>query len=313
MRVLIAGATGAIGRPLVGSLLSEGHELTALTRSESSAETLRGRDVEPISADVFDQQSVTDACLAARPDAVIVQLTALPRALNMRRYAEAIEPTNRLRAIATPHLLAGARAAGARRVIVQSISFITAPEDGLIHDESAPAYDDGPPGLREAVAATTGMERAVLAATDLEPVVLRYGQLYGPGTYYAEDGSITGEVRRRRFPIVGDGAGVSSFLHVDDAAVAARAALTGGASGLFNVTDDEPAPLHEWLPVLADAVGAKRPRRVPALVARLVAGPIAVHFATTLRGNANTRFKEHFGWRPAYRSWRDGFPEITSR
>lgn len=308
MRVLVAGATGAIGRPLVGRLLEAGHEVAALTRSEPSERALRARGVEPHRADVFEPASVIDACRAARPEVVVVQLTALPRRLDVRRYAKVTAPTNRLRAEATPYLVAGARAVGARRLIVQSISFITAPEGPRVHDESARTYDDAPIAMRPAVAATTAMEQAVLSADALEPIVLRYGFFYGPGTHYAADGGSTEEIRRRRFPLVGDGGAVHSFVHVDDAADATLAALAGGEPGLYNVTDDEPAEMRDWLPAAARAIGAKPPLHLPVLLARLAAGPAAVHFATTLRGNSNARFKRAFGWKPAHPSWRTGLP-----
>jgi nucleoside-diphosphate-sugar epimerase len=196
---------------------------------------------------------------------------------------------------------------------VQSISFITAPEGPAIHDETARTYDDAPSALRPAVAATSQMEREVLAAADLDPVVLRYGFFYGPGTHYGSDGSNIAEIRRRRFPVVGRGTGIASFLHIDDAASATLTALEGGASGLYNVTDDEPARMHEWVPFVASLIGAKPPRHVPVFVARLAAGPHVVHFATTLRGNDNTRFKRAFDWQPSHASWRDGFQSTLSR
>jgi nucleoside-diphosphate-sugar epimerase len=312
MRVLIAGATGAIGRPLVSQLLAAGHDVAGLVRSETAAQTLREWGAEPHSADVFDQPSVIEACAAARPEVLVGQLTALPTAINLRRYARDLEPTNRLRRLTTPNLIAGARAAGARRIVVQSISFITAPEGPEIHDETARAYSDAPSALRPAVAAAIQMEHEVLAAADLEPVVLRYGFLYGPGTHYGSDGSNVTEIRHRRFPVVGRGTGISSFLHIDDAANATLTALTGGVSGLYNVTDDEPAPMHEWVPFVAAAIGAKPPRHISVFVARLATGPHVVHFATTLRGNDNTRFKRTFDWQPAHASWREGFQSTLS-
>jgi len=312
MRVLIAGATGAIGRPLVPRLQAAGHEVAALARSEAKAQQLRERGVEPHLADVFDRDAVVAATVAARPEVVIHQLTALPKAMDIRNYAQELEPTNRLRAEATPHLLAGARAAGARRIIVQSISFLTAPEGPPVHDEDARTYDDAPAAFRGAIAATRQMERDVLAATDLEPVVLRYGFFYGPGTYFAPDGSSAAEIRKRRYPVLGRGTGVSSFLHIDDAADATVAALEGGAPGLYNVTDDVPAAMREWLPHAAACLGARKPLRVPALVGRLAAGPHAVHFATKLRGNSNARFKRTFGWEPSHPSWREGFREALT-
>lgn len=309
MRVLIAGATGAIGRPLVARLQAAGHDVAALTRSEEKAALLRAQGVEPHVVDVFDHDGVVAAVTAARPEVVIHQLTALPKVMDVRKYGPALAPTNRLRAEATPHLIAGARAAGARRLIVQSISFITAPEGPPVHDEDARTFDDAPVAFRDAVTSTLTMEQAVLAATDLDPVVLRYGFFYGPGTYYAPDGSTVAEIRKRRFPILGRGAGVSSFVHIDDAATATVAALQGGEPGVCNVTDDEPAALHEWLPVAAAILGAKKPLRLPVWLGRLAAGPHVVHFATTLRGNSNARFKRTFGWEPAHPTWREGFRE----
>lgn len=312
MKVLIAGATGAIGRPLVPRLQAAGHDVAVIVRDAGKADALRAAGVEAHVADAFDRDAVIAACVAAAPEVVVHQLTALPRRLDVRRYRRALAPTNRLRAEATPHLLAGARAAGARRIIVQSISFVTAPEGPTVHDEDARPYTDAPAAFRDAVSATLAMERMTLAAGDLDPVVLRYGFLYGPGTYYAHDGATAQDIARRRFPIVGGGTGTSSFLHVDDAAGATGAALTGGAPGVYNVTDDDPAPMHEWLPHAAACLGARRPLRVPALVGRLAAGPHAVHFATTLRGNRGDRFKDAFGWRPEHPTWRDGFRDALA-
>lgn len=306
MKVLIAGATGAIGRPLVDRLIADGHEVAALTRTEDRAAMLRRRGVEAHVADVFDRGSVVAACRAAGPDVVVDQLTALPKAMDIRRYREALAPTNRLRLEATPNLIAGGLAAGARRILVQSISFITAPQGPWVHDEDAPVFTSAPAAFRDVVEAAVQMERMTLAETALDPVVLRYGFLYGPGTYYARDGATAQAVAARAFPIVGRGTGTSSFLHVDDAVDATVLALSGGASGLYNVCDDDPAPMRDWLPHLATLLDARPPRRVPALLARLAAGPHAVHFATSLRGNANSRFKETFAWQPAHRSWRDG-------
>ena len=311
MRVLVAGATGAVGRPLVDELIAAGHEVAALTRRESAARELRARGVEPFTADVFDARSVIDACSAAKPEVVIGELTALPAKPDIRHYLRDLEPTNRLRAEATPNLIAGPRAAGARRIIVQSISFLTAPEGPPVGDESARPYDDAPPALRPAIAATVGMERTVLDARDLEPIVLRYGFLYGPGTYYAADGFTIAEIRRRRFPMVGRGTGISSFCHVHDAARATVTALSGGTSGVYNVTDEEPAAMRDWLPFTAELLGAPPPRRVPVWLARLLAGPHLVFFATSMRGNSNARFTTTFGWAPSRPSWREGFAEIV--
>lgn len=308
MRVLVAGATGAIGRPLVTQLLAAGHDVSALVRDEQKAALVRAAGVQPQIADVFDPISVQRAALAARPEVVIGQLTALPKQMDIRRYEVALQATNRLRRESTPHLIDAARQAGARRLIVQSISFITTPSGSRIHDEDAPTYDDAPRAFRETVAAAVAMERATLDADDLEPVVLRYGFLYGPGTYYAPGGANAMGIKARRIPLVGDGAGVTSFIHVDDAASATLTALGDGRPGLYNVTDDAPADARDWLPLAANALDAKPPRRVPAPVARLLAGAHVVHFATTLRGNSNARFKSTFDWAPRRASWRDHLP-----
>jgi nucleoside-diphosphate-sugar epimerase len=260
--------------------------------------------------DVFDPASVAAAVAAASPEVLVDQLTAIPQTVDIRKYEEAFRPTNRLRAEATPHLMAAAQAAGVRRVVCQSISFLTAPEGPPIHDEDARVYLDAPAAFAGAVKATDTMERSVIGTPGVEGVVLRYGFFYGPGTAYATDGATAAEIRKRRFPIVGKGTGISSFVHIDDAAAATVLALDGGAPGIYNVCDDEPAPMREWLPVMAAALGAKRPFRVPTLIPRLLIGPHVVHFGTTLRGNSNARFKQTFAWQPRYPSWRQAFPEV---
>lgn len=312
MRVLVAGATGAIGRPLLAQLVAGGHEVAALVRDEEKAAAVRAAGAQGHLADVFDAESVGRAMLSARPEVVIDQLTALPRRMDIRRYATALQATNRLRREATPNLIDAARRAGARRIIVQSISFITAPSGPRIHDEDAPAYVDAPAAFADTVAAALALERATLDAEDLEPVVLRYGFFYGPGTHYAPDGANAQQIRARGFPLVGSGAGITSFIHVDDAASATVAALGDGRPGTYNVTDDEPAAAREWLPVAAQALKAKPPRHVPAMMARLLAGAHVVHFATTLRGNSNERFKSTFDWTPKRPSWRTGLPPALS-
>jgi nucleoside-diphosphate-sugar epimerase len=312
MKVLVAGATGAIGRPLVARLLADGHDVSALARSPERAAQLEARGVQGHVCDVFDAASVRDAVAAAAPEVLVHQLTALPKVLDIRRYEAALAPTNRLREEATPHLMAAARAAGVRRVVCQSISFCTAPVGPPVHDEDAPLYLDGPKAFASAIAAVDVMERCVTGTDGVEGVVLRYGFFYGPGTAYATDGGTAGEIRRRRFPIVGSGTGRSSFVHIDDAADATVLALTGGAPGIYNVCDDRPSPMSEWLPAMAQALGAERPRRLPAWVVRLAAGPHAVHFGTTLRGNDNARFKRTFGWTPARPDWRPGLREAMA-
>jgi nucleoside-diphosphate-sugar epimerase len=262
MRVFVAGATGAIGRPLVAQLLAAGHEVTGMTRSPERAEALRRAGAEAAVCDVFDADGVRAAMAAARPEAVVHELTDLPAAYTNDRAA-LTAGTNRLRREGTRVLLDAARAAGATRFVAQSIAFAYAAEGDWVKDEEA-----------------------VLEA---EGIVLRYGQLYGPGTWYAPDGSIAEQVRKRRFPIVGSGEARFSFVHVDDAAGATVAAVERGRTGVYNVCDDKPAPMREWLPAYAEALGAKPPRRVPPLVARLVAGRATAEDATTLRGASNAR------------------------
>lgn len=310
MKVFLAGATGAIGRPLLDGLLAAGHQVTATTRSPAAARALRDRGAAAVVLDAFDAGAVRAAVLGDEPEVLIHQLTALPAVIDPRRYAEALAATNRLRAETPPAFLAAAREAGARRAIFQSVSFLVAPEGPPDVDESAPRFAHPPKQLRAAAAATAAMEEAVLGAGAPEGVILRYGFFYGPGTAYAPDGSIIAEVRRRRFPIVGSGAGRFSFVHVEDAAAATVLALDGGAPGIYNVTDDEPAPMREWLPAFAAAGGAPLPRRIPAWVARLAVGPHIVHSATAMRGNRNDKARRELGFAPAWPTWRDGFPAM---
>jgi 2-alkyl-3-oxoalkanoate reductase len=304
----VAGATGAIGRPLVPKLLEAGDEVTGMTRSEESAAQLRERGAEAVVCDVFHEEGVREAVGAASPEAVVHELTALPDRIDFRDDTT-YHGTNRLRTEGTRILLDAARDAGARRFVAQSIAFGYEPTGDRVKDEDAP-LTLGPGGhFAEGVEAIDQLERAVTGAEGLEGLVLRYGVFYGPGTYYASDGSSAEDVRRRRLPIVGRGEGVFSFIHVEDAADATVAAVEGGAPGVYNVVDDEPAPMREWLPLYAEALGAKPPRRVPKLLARLVAGNEAVAFATTLRGASNAKAKRELGWEPGHPSWRQGFRE----
>jgi len=306
MKVFVAGASGAIGRPLVRQLVAAGHEVTGTTRREERADEIRAAGAAAVRCNVFSPDDVNNALRLAEPEVVINQLTSLPRKYNPRKpsfYAE----TDRVRREGGHNLVEAARAAGVRRFLTQSIAFLYAPEGDWIKDEEARPFDDAPGHFRGAVEAMLGHEREVVECPDLEGLVLRYGQFYGPGTYYASDGHLGREVRRRRFPIVGPGTGTFSFLHVEDAAGATVAALDRGAAGVYNVVDDEPAPLHEWLPVYAEALGAKPPRHVPVWLARLVAGGSVAQMAVELRGASNAKAKRELGWQPRYPSWREGF------
>jgi len=308
MRVFVAGASGAIGQPLVRQLVAAGHEVTGMTRREERAEEIRAAGATAIRCNVFSLDDVNNALHLTEPEVVINQLTSLPRKYNPRRasfYAE----TDRVRREGGHNLVEASRAAGVRRFLTQSIAFLYAPEGEWVKDEDARPFDDAPGHFRSAVEAMLSHEREVVECPDFEGLVLRYGQFYGPGTYYAADGHLGREVRRRRFPIVGPGTGTFSFLHVEDAAGATVAALDRGAAGVYNVVDDEPAPLHEWLPVYAKALGAKPPRRVPVWLAKLVAGSSVAQMAVGLRGASNAKAKRELGWQPRYPSWRDGFSE----
>jgi nucleoside-diphosphate-sugar epimerase len=311
--VFVAGATGALGRPLVGALLDAGHAVTGTTRSEAKARALRERGADAAVLDARDAEAVRAAVTAAAPDVVVHQLTAIPENFSPRKYAEAFEPTNRLRAQATPILIDAARAAGARRIVVESISFIVRPQGPWIADEDAPVYTDAPEPMTRTFQTVAAMERSVLEAGGIEGVVLRYGFLYGPGTQIAPGGALAQMVARRQFPVVGKGTGQWSFVHVDDAAAATVLALDHGSPGIYNVTDDEPAAVREWLPVAAAAMGAKPPRRVPAFLARLAAGPVATYTAIEQRGASNAKARRELGWQPRHASWREGFRAVFAQ
>lgn len=304
MRVFVAGASGAIGRPLVRQLVAAGHEVTGMTRREEKAEEIRGDGAAAVVCDVFDAAALEEAVAAARPEAVVHVLTALPPKFKPR--SDYLAATNRVRTEGTRNLVAAARAAGARRIVAESVSFFYRPEGDWVKDEEAPTNDQAPGTFGAAVEAILDMERQVLEAEGMEGVVLRFGWFYGPGTYFGQGGSSWEDLRKRRYPVVGAGTGTFSFIHVEDAAAAVLAALERG-SGAYNIVDDEPAPLRDWLPVYAEAIGAKPPRRVPAWLGRVVAGEAMVSAALEMRGASNAKAKRELGWSPAHPSWRQGF------
>ena len=306
MRVFVAGASGAIGRPLVPQLVAAGHQVTGTTRSEERAGAIRAAGARAAVCNALDAEALRAAVAEAAPEVVVHQLTALPDRFDPRDK-EIYAATNRLRAEGTRHLIDAARAAGARRLVWQSIALAYAPgAQPEVMDEDARLAVGAPPPFGDGVRAIDEMERAVVGAEGLEGLVLRYGWFYGPGTYYADDGSMTADVRRRRFPVIGKGTGLFSFVHVEDAASATVAAVERGAPGMYNVVDDDPAPQREWLPVFADAIGAKKPLRVPVWVARLVVGKIAT-VAGVQPGASNAKAKRELGWEPRWPSWREGF------
>jgi nucleoside-diphosphate-sugar epimerase len=309
MKVFVAGATGVIGRRLVPMLLKDGHEVVGMTRSEDRAASLRAAGVEPTVCDVFDAERLRAAVRAAAPEIVIHELTDLPSTIDPRQVSDQFVGNDRVRTEGTANLVSAAVAAGARRIVAQSIAFVYAPVGGPVKTEEDPLFLDAQPPWSRSVRAVSELERMVTATDGIEGVALRYGFFYGPGSSYASDGSLAREVRRRRLPIVGGGRGVFSFIHVDDAAAATVAATERGAPGVYNIVDDDPAPQREWVPRYAEVLGAKRPFRVPKWLARLVAGRYVVMLATELRGASNERAKREIGWSPRYPSWRQGFAE----
>lgn len=305
MRVLVAGASGAIGQFLIPQLVEAGHDVVGLTRRQAKADAISALGARGVVVDALDADALRRAVVEAQPEAVIDQLTALPRDYDLRD-PHLYDANDEIRSKGTPVLHDAAREAGARRYVLQSIAFLYAPEGDWVKTEDAPIWRDAPMPFARSVGVLDDNERRITGDEDVEGVVLRYGFFYGPGTYHASDGSIAAQVRKRRFPIVGRGEGRSSFVHVHDAATATVAALERG-NGIYNVVDDEPARLRDWLPVYARALGAKAPRRIPAWLARLVAGGSVAGMANHLRGASNAKAKAELGWQPVLASWRDGF------
>jgi len=305
MRVFVAGATGVIGRSLLPQLVAEGHQVVGMTRSQEKTGMLAELGAEPVVADAFDADALREAVVGTEPEVVIHELTDIPRQVDPKRYFEQFERNNLLRREGTRNLVAAAQAAGARRVIAQSIAFVYRYGGGVLHGEEDPlAVEKG-----AIVSAVADLEEAVTGADGVEGIVLRYGYFYGPGTSYASDGSQAEMVRKRRLPVVGDGGGVFSFIHVDDAAAATIRALDLGSRGAYNIVDDDPAPVREWLPVYAEALGAKRPRRVPVFLARWIGGDYGVNVMTRTEGASNRKAKGELGLQLRYPSWRRGFME----
>ncbi|MDX3129899.1 NAD(P)-dependent oxidoreductase [Streptomyces europaeiscabiei] len=302
MRVLVAGATGVVGHPLVGALRARGHHVSALVRQGSRGRAPEADEV--VVADALDRDAVLSAVSAARPEVVVHQLSALRLLRDDPRGAFAL--TALLRTEGTAHLIEAARAAGARRLVAQSIAFAAAPAGDPVLDEDAPLYVDAPdPGWASTVRAVAELERQV-TGSDMEGVVLRYGTLYGPRTAYARTGTTSGSVLAGRLPLPGGGAGIMSFLHVEDAVGAAVAGVEADATGVFHVTDDDPAPAAQWLPHLARVLAAPSPRTVPAALAPRLLGWFMAHQLTSAHGAANDRARTALGWKPARPSWRDG-------
>ncbi len=303
MRVLVAGAGGAIGRRLVPQLVARGHDVVATTRSAEKTAAVRALGAEPVVMEGLDAGSVGEAVARAEPDVIVHQMTALAGIQDLKHFDETFAVTNQLRTTGTDHLLAAADALGVTRFIAASYTgWPFAREGGPVKTEDDP-FDEHPPAEQEkSLAAIRYVERATVENSP-HGIALRYGSFYGPG---ASD-ELVKVVRRRKLPLVGDAGGIWSWIHIDDAASAAVAAVERGAAGVYNIVDDDPAPVSEWLPFLAETVGAKPPRHVPVWLARLVVGEVGVSMMTQIRGSSNAKAKRELGWEPHWSSWRDGF------
>jgi nucleoside-diphosphate-sugar epimerase len=307
MRVFVAGATGAIGKQLVPRLVAAGHEVVGMTSKESNRRLVGELGATPVVADALDPDQVADAVGRTNPEVIVHQLTAIG-SLDMRHFDRDFARTNRLRTEGTDHLLSAGRAVGVRRFVAQSAVYgLYARTGGGVKSEEDPLDPSPPRESRETMAAIRHLEEAVLGAQWTEGIVLRYGAFYGPGTSMSAGGEQFEMVRKRKFPLVGDGGGVWSFVHIADAAEATVAAVDHGRRGIYNIVDDDPAPVAQWLPTLAQELGAKPPMRVPRLVGRLFAGETGAVFMTEIRGASNDKAKRELGWQPEHASWRQGF------
>jgi nucleoside-diphosphate-sugar epimerase len=308
MRIFVAGATGAIGRRLVPELVTRGHSVTATTRTAEKVDMLQALGAEPVVVDGLDAVAVGEAVARAEPDAIVHQMTALAGTPNLKHFDAWFAVTNELRTQGTQHLIAAATASGVKRLVAQSYSgWNNARDDGPVKTEDDPLDPHPAAEQTKSLAAIRFLEDAVLAAP-LEGIVLRYGSFYGPGA----SESLVEMVRKRKLPIIGAGTGIWSWIHLDDAATATVAAVEHGTRGIYNVVDDEPAPVSDWLPYLAEIVGAKPPRRVPVWLGRLAAGEVGVSMMTEIRGSSNAKARRELRWQPAWRSWREGFRQVAA-
>jgi len=307
MKVFVAGATGAIGHQLVPRLVAAGHEVHGMTRSDSKQALLRELGAVPVVADALDPDQVAEAVAAAAPDVIVHQLTAIGD-VDPRHFDRSFALTNRLRTEGTDHLISAGQAVGVRRFVAQSnAAFPYARTGEELKREDDPLDATPLPEMRPMLAALHHLEEVVLGADWTDGIVLRYGAFYGPGTALAPGEDQFELIRKRKFPVVGGGGGVWSFIHIADAAEATVAAIEHGSPGVYNVVDDDPAAVAEWLPALAQTLGAKQPMRVPRVVGRLLAGRVIAMMMTELRGASNAKAKRELAWRPAHPSWRQGF------
>jgi nucleoside-diphosphate-sugar epimerase len=306
MKVFLAGGSGTIGRRLIPQLVAAGHQVAATTRSYAKTPMLESLGASPVVVDALDAPALRKAVTEFRPEAVMNQLTDLPRRYNPRKLGPFYKRTNRLRVDATYTLLGAAREAGARRFVYQSIAFMYAPAGPAALPEDAPLALSAPEPFGSAVRGTAEGERLARSVDGITGVVLRYGQLYGPGTYFDRDGDFARQAQRRMLPIVGSGSGVFSFIHVDDAAAAAVVALERG-DGVYNIVDDDPAAARDWIPAFCRDMGAPAPMRTPGWLVALLAGPFAAATLQRGRGATNAKAKRELGWAPRHPTWRDGF------
>jgi len=315
MKIIIAGASGAMGRALIPLLVRAGHDVVGMVQRPRSVEVVHSLGAEPRTADALDAAAVLNCLREVQPQVVIHQLTAIPPALDMRHFDREFALTNLLRTEGTRHLLAAAVDVGATHFIAQSFAGWTYGRKGngksKLKTEEDALDPDPPRRLRTTLDALKSLERAVLSESRVTGTVLRYGAFYGPHTSIAKDGSIVQAVRRRKLPLVGEGAGVWSFVHIDDAASATAAAVESGRGGIYNVVDDEPAPVSEWLSFLAHCAHAQPPRHVAAWMARLLIGEHVVAVMNEIRGVSNAKIKRDLGWTPHWPSWREGFREVS--
>jgi 2-alkyl-3-oxoalkanoate reductase len=308
VKVFVAGASGAVGARLVPLLVASGYEVVAMGRSAEKADWLRSVGAEPVVADGLDRDAVVRAVGRAAPQVVVHHMTALTGVKSFKRFDDEFALTNRLRIRGTDNLLEAARASGVSRFIAQSYGNWNYVRTGTTIKREEDALDPDPPAnQRRSLEAIRYLEAAILGADGIEGIALRCGNFYGPGTGFALDGDLVELVRRRRLPIVGGGGGVWSFAHMDDVAAATIAAIGNGAPGVYNIVDDDPAPVAVWLPELAHTLGARPPRRVPVWVGRLVTGEVGVSMMTQIRGASNAKAKRELGWKPRWSSWREGF------
>ena len=302
MKFFIAGGTGAIGRPLIGELLARGHTIVALTRSSDGAQALVERGVEPAIADVFDPDAVKAVLSRAQPEVVIEQLTALPKSYTAEAMSAAAPFNNRIRLEGGANVLAAARAAGVRRYLRQSIAFWAAPGPGLA-DEETPLAFDGSPAVAADARLVTELEHRLLGNPDIEGIAMRYGFFYGPGTWFNPDGDVARQVRQQEFPIVGNGEGVWSWLHIEDAAVATAVAAEQGQPGIYLIANDQPLTVREWLPAFARWVKAPPPPQISVEDALKMGGADAVYYGTQMRGVSNAKAKRELNFQPRQLEW----------